>query len=410
MSAPSPADPADVAWHARGLLFENCNCQLVCPGHMHFDQLCTHERCIGYWAIRVDDGRFGDVDLSGLKAVVAFDAPPHMISATGPRSSSSTRPPRRPAREALEAILSGRAGGPWALLARFVGRWLDTRYLPIEIVRRWRDEAARIAGLFDAVVTQIRGRDRSRPVMFENIFNQIHAPSQVIATRHDDVRRRDDRDPDRQHARAVLELLVGGRRLVVRFVPLVADVGGDDDRHDGAERPAVGARVRSPRERGPRRQTGCALASLPPGTRPSGSGTARGRRRADPAPPRGWLSHAHVLAAPLGAVVLIAAGLFQFAPARRACLTHCRNPLTHLLARWRGGVSGFRIGLAHGAHCVGCCWALMATAFAVGVMNLWWMAALAAIAAIEQTAPHGDRVGGAFGLALAGWGVVLLVR
>ena len=123
----------------------------------------------------------------------------------------------------------------------------------------------------------------------------------------------------------------------------------------------------------------------------------------------GWLGHTHVLAAPLGALVFIGAGLYQFAPAKRACLTHCRNPLTHMLGRWRnGGVSGFRIGLAHGAYCVGCCWAIMATAFAVGVMNVWWMAALAAVVAIEQVAPHGDWIRGTLGLAMTGWGVVLL--
>ncbi len=55
-------------------------------------------------------------------------------------------------------------------------------------------------------------------------------------------------------------------------------------------------------------------------------------------------------------VSLILAGLFQFAPFKRACLTHCRNPMTYLLARWRGGPrGGLRLGIAHGAYCVGCC-------------------------------------------------------
>ena len=48
------------SWWARGLIFENCSCTLVCPGHMHFSQNCTHERCKGYWALRVDEGAFGD--------------------------------------------------------------------------------------------------------------------------------------------------------------------------------------------------------------------------------------------------------------------------------------------------------------------------------------------------------------
>ena len=189
MTASSGTDPAGVAWHASGLLFENCNCQIVCPGHMHFDQLCTHERCIGYWAVRVDEGRFGDVPLAGLKAVVAFDSPPRMISGDWTEVLIIDQAASPAQRAAFETILRGGAGGPWAVLARFVGRWLDTRYLPIEFADEGATKKARIAGLFDAVVTQIRGRDKSKPVMFENIFNQIHAPSQVIAagtTEYDD--------------------------------------------------------------------------------------------------------------------------------------------------------------------------------------------------------------------------------
>ncbi len=178
-----------IAWRARGLLFENCNCQLVCPGHMHFDQLCTHERCVGYWAIRIDDGAFGEVSLAGLKAVIAYDSPQHMIDGnwTEVIVIDEAAPPAQ--RHAVEAILSGRAGGPWATLARFVGRWLDTRFLPIDLSDDGATKKARIPGLLEAAVTQIRGRDRAQPVLFENIFNQIHASTQVLATgvtRYDD--------------------------------------------------------------------------------------------------------------------------------------------------------------------------------------------------------------------------------
>ena len=95
----------------------------------------------------------------------------------------------------------------------------------------------------------------------------------------------------------------------------------------------------------------------------------------------------------LGAAVFLFAGLYQFAPIKRACLTHCRTPLGYFLSRWHDGpTGGFRLGVNHGLFCVGCCWALMATSFAVGIMNWWWMAALAAIAVIEQAAPHGHRL------------------
>jgi len=67
-------------WHAKGLLFENCNCQLVCPGHMSFKQLCTHERCFGTWGIHIEEGRYRDVVLDGLDVAIFWDSPRHMIA------------------------------------------------------------------------------------------------------------------------------------------------------------------------------------------------------------------------------------------------------------------------------------------------------------------------------------------
>jgi predicted metal-binding membrane protein len=91
--------------------------------------------------------------------------------------------------------------------------------------------------------------------------------------------------------------------------------------------------------------------------------------------------------------VFAAAGLWQFAPVKRACLDHCRNPIGYFLARWRdGSAGGFRMGLDHGIYCVGCCWAIMATMIVVGVSSVWWMTALAAVAFVEQVAPYGDRL------------------
>jgi hypothetical protein len=92
-------------------------------------------------------------------------------------------------RAATEAILTGRAGGPWAVLARFVGRRLPTLARPIRIEESGRNKTVRIDGLLEGAIEEIRGRDRSRPVAFDNMFNQIHAPSQVIArgtARYDD--------------------------------------------------------------------------------------------------------------------------------------------------------------------------------------------------------------------------------
>lgn len=111
-----------------------------------------------------------------------------------------------------------------------------------------------------------------------------------------------------------------------------------------------------------------------------------------------------------GGALLVVAGLYQLASLKRACLTHCRSPLTYFLARWRSGpAGGFRLGIAHGLFCVGCCWALMLTALAVGVMNLWWMAALAAVAFVEQVVPRGDRLRVPLGVALVSAGLLALI-
>jgi hypothetical protein len=170
-----------MSWWARGLIFENCMCTLVCPGHMHFSQLCTHERCKGYWALRFDDGACGAVSLRGLRALIAFDCPQRMIDGTWTQRLIIDSSADADQRTALETILLGRAGGPWEKLHAFVGTELPTEFRPIEIADEGVTKRVTIADRLRAFVTQIRGRDRSKPVLFENIFNQIHAPTQVIA-------------------------------------------------------------------------------------------------------------------------------------------------------------------------------------------------------------------------------------
>ena len=169
------------SWWAEGLLFENCSCQVVCPGHVHFDQNCTLERCVGYWAIRFDDGQFGDVGLRGCKAVIAYESPQHMIDGDWTEVIIIDRASSDEERHAVEAILSGRAGGPWEILARFVSKRLQTTFLPIHIEDADRTKRVRIGEVLDSTIDAIRGRDRAHPVTFENMFNQIHDASQVIA-------------------------------------------------------------------------------------------------------------------------------------------------------------------------------------------------------------------------------------
>jgi predicted metal-binding membrane protein len=90
----------------------------------------------------------------------------------------------------------------------------------------------------------------------------------------------------------------------------------------------------------------------------------------------------------LASGVLAVAALYELTPLKDACLGKCRSPLGFLLGGWRDGAAGaLEMGSRHAAWCLGCCWALMAALFALGVMNLTWMAFVAALIALEKTLP-----------------------
>jgi len=120
----------------------------------------------------------------------------------------------------------------------------------------------------------------------------------------------------------------------------------------------------------------------------------------------GWLEQRPDL---VGASVLVAAGLFQFSSLQHRCLTACRSPRSFIYRHWRGGdphADALRVGLVYGASCVGCCWALMLLMFAVGMANLAWMLALAALMAVEKNTRWGPRLARPAGAGLAAAGVM----
>jgi len=90
---------------------------------------------------------------------------------------------------------------------------------------------------------------------------------------------------------------------------------------------------------------------------------------------------------------LIVAAIYEITPLKDVCLGKCRSPLGVLLGSWRdGGYGAVRMGAKNGAWCVGCCWALMASLFALGIMSVAWMAFIAGIIAVEKTVPWRQRV------------------
>ena len=109
----------------------------------------------------------------------------------------------------------------------------------------------------------------------------------------------------------------------------------------------------------------------------------------------------------LGAATLLAAGMFQLTPLKRACLKACQSPMGFLMRHWRRGSKGaLRMGLEHGLYCLGCCWALMLLLFVGGVMNLAVIAALTAFVAVEKLTPFGAitaRISGALLIGIAVW-------
>lgn len=110
-----------------------------------------------------------------------------------------------------------------------------------------------------------------------------------------------------------------------------------------------------------------------------------------------------------GGVLLILAGLFQWTPLKDVCLEHCRSPMGFLTTHWREGAPGaLRMGLHHGAYCLGCCWMLMVLLFALGVMNLPWVAVLTIIVLAEKVLPGGRHLSRGLGAALIVWGLWLV--
>ena len=112
---------------------------------------------------------------------------------------------------------------------------------------------------------------------------------------------------------------------------------------------------------------------------------------------------------PVAGAILILAALYQLTPLKDACLGKCRSPLGLLLGSWRDGRSGaFHMGAKNGAWCVGCCWALMASLFALGVMSVAWMVFVAGLIAIEKTIPPRRLATYGTALILVSLGVLLL--
>jgi predicted metal-binding membrane protein len=107
---------------------------------------------------------------------------------------------------------------------------------------------------------------------------------------------------------------------------------------------------------------------------------------------------------------VILAGLYQFTPLKRVCLARCQGPLEYLLVHWREGLRGaLRMGLGHGSYCLGCCWGLMVALLVLGMMDLRWMATVAAMIAFEKLGPRHPIIPRTVGIGLVIIGLAVAV-
>jgi predicted metal-binding membrane protein len=122
----------------------------------------------------------------------------------------------------------------------------------------------------------------------------------------------------------------------------------------------------------------------------------------------GWMD-GHSTQSWLSGLILLSAGAYQFSSLKQRCQSECVSPMTFFLLYWRDGVwGGFKMGLRHGATCIGCCWALMLLAFVGGMVNAAFMALCALVMALEKFPTIGKKITRPLGIVLVAAGISVL--
>ncbi len=169
------------SWWAKGLLFENCNCRLLCPAHLNYKNLCDFERCLGHWAIHFDDGELDGARLDGLNVFIVVETQRRMADGGWSEAIYLDERCDEAQGRALESLFKGDAGGNWATLASFVTDWRETRRAAIDYRDEDKRKSMRIDGMLETTVEAIRSHDKTGEVRLENVHNQIHATTQALA-------------------------------------------------------------------------------------------------------------------------------------------------------------------------------------------------------------------------------------
>ena len=168
-------------WTTEGDLFEGCNCNLLCPCHVSFRHPATYTHC---GALNIERGRYGSVDLAGLNVAVFAHCPGPAIADgdwTAVMYMDDRTIPEQD--DALRAIFSGKAGGPWQILSQF---YRDSEYLavtrtPLDITIDERTRTVNAPDQLFMEVQAIRGADRKGVTTITKLRNVVHGPEHVLS-------------------------------------------------------------------------------------------------------------------------------------------------------------------------------------------------------------------------------------
>ena len=171
-------------WWVEGELFEGCSCNLLCPCHISFRQPPTNGYCDAIWAAYFENGQFGDVNLSGLGAVIFCHSPgPTMSDGDWLSVLYVDDAASEEQTEGISAIFSGEAGGPWEILSHFYrdGKLTVVRRVPLKVTIDATARTVRASDLVMLEVKAIRGADSEGTATITNLRNVIHGDVHTLA-------------------------------------------------------------------------------------------------------------------------------------------------------------------------------------------------------------------------------------
>ena len=179
------------SWWVEGELFEGCNCNLLCPCHVSFNQPPTNGVCTAIWAAAFEKGSYGGVDLSGLGAVILVNSPgPTMADGDWTSVLYVDDAATEEQAEGTRAIFSGRAGGPWEILSQFYrdGDLTVVRRVSLEVTIDSRSRTVRASDMVLLEVEAIRGADRDGTATITNLRNVIHGNVHTLSRSNQSIR------------------------------------------------------------------------------------------------------------------------------------------------------------------------------------------------------------------------------